>query len=103
MRTGEVWAMAPRIRGLRTAWVIPDGETAPVAVSRATRRMRLGAAAGRYQTYLGKAGRFVDRGELFRELHPDSPHGLLTSRARALADRPPTKWSPPEARRYGWS
>jgi hypothetical protein len=74
-RRGEVWDYAPSVAGVgRAYWVIPtdrDGRPIAVLVAVTTRRHQAGAV-GRNGRYRARAGRWVDVGEAYREIHPGS-------------------------------
>jgi hypothetical protein len=88
-RTGRIWAPAPVVGGMSAFWVIPDGpdgEPGPgpvVLVARAGRRHLVGRLYRvRRRSLTGgmewrevwnpTGGRFVDKGEWFREADPHS-------------------------------
>lgn len=75
---GVVWGQAEPLAGMAAWWVMPDDESTPVLVCRASRRHRAGRARTREvlgsmrERYVEQAGRFIDKGEWFRESDPRS-------------------------------
>jgi hypothetical protein len=79
-REGHYWADGPRLGSQWATWVLIEparaGIPLAVAVVRASRRHRIGRVVrGRWKA---KAGRYVDKGTWYREVHPKSPTGALT-------------------------
>ena len=83
-RTGREWGPAPPLQGMKAWWVIPDrfdgepGSGAAVLVCRSSRRHLAGREVEREalgtvrRRYVPGAGRYVDKGEYFRETDPRS-------------------------------
>lgn len=74
---GVIWHQAEPLAGMAAWWVKPD--IGPVVlVCRASRRHRAGRARTREvlgqmrERYVAEAGRFIDKGEWFRETDPRS-------------------------------
>lgn len=77
-RTGREWGPAPAVDGMKAWWVIPDEGGPAVLVCRSSRRHLAGREVEREvlgsirRRYAARAGRYVDKGEYFRETDPRS-------------------------------
>lgn len=94
-RTGRVWAEARAVPGRgKAAWVLADpvhpegsGETWAVLVVTAGTRHRVGRSmpaghVGRPAVWGARAGRYVDKGERYRETDTRSPGGAREAAGR---------------------
>ena len=83
-RSGSIWCPAPPVRRNRAFWVIPDeqrsGEPSAILVVKASRRYRIGnnTPEGGEFRHVAQRGRWVDKGEMYAESHPESESGRPT-------------------------
>lgn len=100
-RTGHIWAQAEAIGGRGTCvWAIPEGEALPVLVTTVGTRHRVGR--GTMLRWRPDGGRFVDKGERYRETSPRSPSARHRGpiAARSISGAPTTAVGVTEMENY---